>query len=134
MKPTAKQRKNNLIASFGIVIAGAAALMAVSAWNEPLRTLRRDLDHAGYPVRSERNVEAGEYSYLSAETNGLRFGSEMVLVFGFNTFDDAAAAENEFWETYGEGYPAGTYLTDRYLLLYTGQNEGLRKALEENTL
>ena len=58
MKPTAKQKRNNLIASFGVVIAGVLAVSAVSAWNEPIRTLRRRLDHAGYSVSSERNVDA----------------------------------------------------------------------------
>ena len=134
MKPTAKQKRNNLIASFGVIAAGAIALTAVSAWNEPLRALRRELSGAGYTVRSERNVDAGEYSYISAETDGIRVGDERVLVFGFATFDDAAAAENEFWETYGEDCGAGTYLTDRYLLVYTGPDAALRSVLEKNTL
>jgi len=134
MKPTAKQKRNNLIASFGVIAAGVIALTAISAWNEPLRTLRRELSGEGYAVRSERNVDAGEYSYISSETDGIRVGDERVLVFGFAAFDDAAAAENEFWETYGETYDAGTYLIDRYLLVYTGDNIGLRTALEKFTL
>ena len=134
MKLTARQKKNNLIASFGVIAAGAVALSAISAWNEPLRVLRRELSSAGYSVRSERNVDAGEYSYISTEADGIRVGSERVLVFGFPAFDDAAAAENEFWETYGENCGAGTYLTDRYLLIYTGDDRDLRSVLEKNTL
>lgn len=133
MKPTQKQKRNNLIASFIVVIAGALAMMAVSAWNDPMRALKRGLRQDGFAVRSERNVDAGEYAYLSGETAALRIGKDQVLVFGFRTFDDAAAAENDFWAEYGEEHPAGTYLVDRYLLLYTGEDAGLREALEEKT-
>ncbi|MBR6790314.1 MAG: hypothetical protein IKM31_05545 [Oscillospiraceae bacterium] len=133
MKPTRKQKRNNLIASFIVVIAGVLALMAVSAWNDPMRTLKRGLRQDGFTVRSERNADAGEYAHLSAETAALRIGGDRVLIFGFRTFDDAAAAENDFWAAYGEEYPAGTYLVDRYLLLYTGEDAGLQAALEEKT-
>ena len=133
MKPTAKQKRMNLLAAFLVVLLGVLILMGLSAYREPIRTLRRGLKSAGYATSIERNVDAGDFDYLSDEADALKVGSERIYIFGFSSFDDAAAVENEFWQSYGEDFHAGTYLTDRYLLLYTGSDDELAAALEKIT-
>lgn len=133
MKPTVKQKRMNLLAAFLVVLAGVLTLMALSAYREPIRTLRRELRSAGYATSIERNVDAGDFDSLSDEVNALKVGSERIYIFGFGSFDDAAAVENEFWQSRGGDFHAGTYLTDRYLLLYTGSDDELAAVLEKIT-
>lgn len=133
MKPTAKQKRINLIAAFLVVIIGALVLVFLSGYNKPIPSLKRQLEKQGFSCTMERNVDAGDYSGLSDDVDALKISGERVLIFAYDSFDDAAAQENEFWQTYGEENGAGTYLTDRYLLLYTGANEKLKAALEAAT-
>lgn len=134
MKPTAKQKRLNLIAAFLVVIVGALVLLFLSKYNQPISSLKRQLEKAGFSCSLERNVDAGDFSGISDDVDAFRIGSERILIFGFSSFDDAAAKENDLFLASGGESGVETYLADRYLLLYSGGDESLKAALSELTL
>lgn len=130
MKLTARQKRLNLLVSFGVVLVGALVLWLWNGWQQPMPRLERALSAAGYPTESRRGVDAGELDGLSDQVDGLMVGSEQILVFTFPSFDDAAAAQNQLMAQ-GLGAGQGSFLVDRYLLVYTGSDAGLSSALAE---